>query len=134
MQGKQLPGAFSLGAEVAQEGILLAGTYTDGLAAVTADSLTVWAVAGLGVSPTQVACTSASWRTRPDSGHFVSHAAAGPHMPVTVHAAGSQPGTADGTSSASHPMNARQPPALSPAASVSHLQLQVTADQVGPAV
>ena len=49
VQGKQLPGAFSLGAEVAQEGLLLACTYSDGLAAVTADTLTVWAVAGLQV-------------------------------------------------------------------------------------
>lgn len=49
VQGKQLPGAFSLGAEVAKETLSLAATYADGLAAITAETRTVWAVAGLQV-------------------------------------------------------------------------------------
>ena len=57
VQGKQLPGTFSLGSEVSQEAIALACTYPDGLAAVTAGSFTVWAVAGLEVCACRLSLT-----------------------------------------------------------------------------
>ena len=47
MHGRQQLGAFSLGAEVAGEGVALACSYPHGLAVLTAATSSVWAVEGL---------------------------------------------------------------------------------------
>ena len=47
VHGRQQLGAFSLGAEVAGEGVALACSYPHGLAVLTAASSSVWAVEGL---------------------------------------------------------------------------------------
>ena len=48
VHGKQQLGAFSLGVEVAREGIALVCGYPDGLAVLTAATAAIWAVEGLG--------------------------------------------------------------------------------------
>ena len=47
VHGRQQLGSFSLGAEAAGEGLKLACSYRDGLAALSATTFTVWGVEGL---------------------------------------------------------------------------------------